>query len=322
MRHTHTLFNKKIKNLQWNSHRNQSSLFGIMSYKKAIHLVFILCLLFTRANIYAQPLRSDTVPKINSIQLSKIATSNIPDTSQIETDTIAFDPNVDLTDQLPTLDSLFKIAYINSPSLKFLDADHDRVKYTYEYTKRIWLNGVSAYYNFSYGNLFSSTATNYSDGQAQSLSLTNGYKLGVNIQFPLTELFGRPKRLKSINSEMRMSEYKKQEAFQELKRRIVSDYFNLRYNQTILKVRFQDVESARITSDLSEMEMKRGKVPPSEMSRYRNVLTIAEGQLELARRDFLISYYQFEALMGIKLNSIKVKPIQKFSSPINSQKKK
>lgn len=303
------VFNKTLKTLHWNSSIENSSLLRTMRQMKLnIGWVVGVILSLLSSSSIAQTFRTDTVSKINALQLTRIDPSKVPlDTNKVEIDTISFDPSIDLSDQLPTIDSLYKIAYLYSPSLKFMDADYNRIKYNYEYTRKIWMNGISAYYNFAYGNLFSSTATNYTDGNAQSLSLTNGYKVGVNVQFPLTELFGRPKRLKSMTYEMKMSDMKKQEVFVELKRRIVSDYFNLCYNQSVLKVRLQDVESARITSDISEMEMKRGKVPPSEMSRYRNVLAIAENGLELARRDYLISYFQFEALMGIKLNTIRIK---------------
>jgi outer membrane protein TolC len=74
-----------------------------------------------------------------------------------------------------------------------------------------------------------------------------------------------------------------------------------------MKIRDQDAESARLTAEISNVEMKRGKIHPSELSRMKNVHAIAESNLESSRRDFMMYYYQLEVLVGVKLNTLRKK---------------
>jgi len=226
--------------------------------------------------------------------------------SSMPIDTILFDLNDDIGRQIQPLDTILGYAIRFSPALMFEDASMDRARYNTKYTRYLWLNGVTGFANYTYGNQTNLNTLN-ADGAVLNNSLGVGYRFGANITLPMTEVFGRPNRMKQLKAEEKMAKYKRADAELDLKRRVINDFFNLIASQKVMKVRQQDVESATLSVEIANVEMRRGKIHPSELSRLKNILTIAESNLELSRRDFMVYYYQLETLVGVKLNSLRRK---------------
>jgi hypothetical protein len=92
---------------------------------------------------------------------------------------------------------------------------------------------------------------------------------------------------------------------------IIDDYFVLVANQKLLFVKSQDLETSRITAEVALIEMRRGKTQPSELSRMRNIMAIAEINYEQAKRDFLSSYYKFETTLTVPLITFRKREVKK-----------
>jgi outer membrane protein TolC len=226
--------------------------------------------------------------------------------SSLPVDTILFDLNVDLGRQLQPLDTILGYAVRFSPAIHFEDASMVKAMYNTKYTRYLWMNGITGFANYTYGNQTNLNSIN-SDGSVLNNSLGVGYRFGANITLPLTELFGRPNRMRQLRAEEKMASYKRADAELQLKRNVISDYYNLISAQKIMNVRQQDVESAKLSVEIGSVEMRRGKIHPSELSRLKNIMTIAESNLEMSRRDFMIYYYQLETVLGVKLSTLKRK---------------
>jgi outer membrane protein TolC len=231
--------------------------------------------------------------------------------SSIPVDSILFDLNDDIGRQIEPLDTILAYAIRYSPELMFEDASIERARYNTKYTRYLWLNGVTGFANYTYGNQTNLNSIN-ADGSVLNNSLGVGYRFGANITLPMTEVFGRPNRMKQLKAEEKMAKYKRADAEMELKRKVISDFFNLVAAQKVMKVRQQDVESARLSVEIASVEMRRGKIHPSELSRLKNILTIAESNLEVSRRDFMVYYYQLEVVVGVKLSTLRRKNLRTF----------
>jgi outer membrane protein TolC len=191
--------------------------------------------------------------------------------SSIPVDSILFDLNDDIGRQIEPLDTILAYAIRYSPELMFEDASIERARYNTKYTRYLWLNGVTGFANYTYGNQTNLNSIN-ADGSVLNNSLGVGYRFGANITLPMTEVFGRPNRMKQLKAEEKMAKYKRADAEMELKRKVISDFFNLVAAQKVMKVRQQDVESARLSVEIASVEMRRGKIHPSELSRLKNIL--------------------------------------------------
>ncbi len=221
-------------------------------------------------------------------------------------DYIAFDPDIDLASQIPSLDSLIVIALNQNPSLRFEKESVKRMEYSLKNMRFVWLNGLTGFYNYSYGNQTNLNTVN-ADGSVLNNSLGVGYRVGINFTLPATELVTRPYRMKQYKAEVEMAKAKKEEEEMTLRRLIIQDYFNLLAAQKLLWIRTQDVESAKLTSEIATVEMKRGKIHPQELSRLKNLQALAESNLEMSKKDFMTYYYVLENWVGVKLNTLKIK---------------
>jgi len=220
-------------------------------------------------------------------------------------DTAIFDFNKSLEEQLVSLDTILLYATEISANVKMAIAETNKFKYNREYMKWIYLNSIQLFYNWGYGSNLNNIVASNQPNDVATQNLNAGYRFGINLVFPLGDLLGRNARLKSLLHETDLAKHKQDEARRMYKRIIIEDYFNLIANQKLLFVKSQDLETTRIAAELSLVEMRRGKIPPSELSRMRGILAISETAFEIASRDFLSSYYKFETTLTVPLYNFK-----------------
>jgi outer membrane protein TolC len=268
--------------------------------KAIIIFIAIACLAFKG---FSQQFNNNVKSKSDNVVIDTSSKKNL--TSII--DTINFDPNIDLAEQIMPIDSILNYVCKYSPTLKMIEAEEDKSKYNRKYISALWLNGIGLFYNYTYGNQFTSLVSSTMTDQQLSNNLGLGYRLGVNVQFLLGEIYGRKSRLKSLQAEVEMAKQKRAEAIIEVKRKVISDYYDLIANQRLVKLKQTDAESAALTANIAEYEMKRGKIMPSDLSRLKNIQSIADVNLQLSIRDYMVSYNQLEALLGCSLSSFKNK---------------
>ena len=273
----------------------------LKTVKAILLFIALACLAFKG---FGQQFNSNVKSKIDNIIVDTITKKQIIAIN----DTISFDPNLDLAQQIMPIDSILNYICKYSPTLKMFDAEADKSNYNKKYISTLWLNGIGLFYNYTYGNQFTSLISSTITDQQLSNNLGIGYRFGVNIQFLLGEIYGRKSKLKSLQAEIETAKQKRAEALIELKRKVIADYYNLIANQKLVKIKQADAESASITVSIAEYEMKRGKIMPSDLSRLKNIQSIADVNLELSRRDYMISYNQFETLLGCRLSNFKIKP--------------
>jgi len=278
-----------------------------MTYKHKYLINFgaIILLLISRLVSYAQVgyERSDSLKAKMANPETAINISNI--------DTLIFDVNKDIDEQLMPLDSILYYATENSANLKMAIAETMKFKYNRDYIKWIYLNSVQLFYNYGYGNQITNQIASNQQIDVASQSLGIGYRIGLNVILPLGDLIGRSARLKSLRSETDMAKYKQDEARRIYKRLIIDDYFALVSNQKLIRVKSQDLETCRITAELAFIEMRRGKTQPAELSRLRNIMAVAEISYEQAKRDFLSSYYRLETTLTVPLIYFKKREVSK-----------
>lgn len=265
---------------------------AIMLYKTLIACA--ICVVF------ALPASGQTDPNATGF------VTNLP-TDTIKRDTVVFDIDVDISDQLLPLDTILQIAYENSPSLKFEDAMIEAKRQNLRYTRVMFFQGFSGFYNYSVGNQ-SIIVTGTTPGD--NAQFANGFRVGVNLSLPLSTLFGQGARNKVAKAELQAAKMRKEEIRLGLKREILTQYVNMMEGQRKMKIRAEDAQSALATVKIAEEELIEGKIPSHEYSRLQNIYAIAQTNVENERANFLRAFYDFEALVGVDIRNLK-KPAQK-----------
>lgn len=296
----------KIAILKVNSFIIQTKHFLMtLNFKNIVNFGVLILLFFSGIVGYAQV----GYERSDSLKLQMANPSTSIDLKII--DTLMFDINKDIEEQLMPLDSILYYATENSANLKMAVAETMKFKYNRDYIKWIWLNSLQLFYNYGYGDQVTNLIASNQQNDVATQNIGIGYRVGFNFVLPLGDLIGRSARLKSLKSETEMAKYKQDEARRIYKRLIIDDYFALVSNQKLLMVKSQDLETSRITAELAFIEMRRGKTQPAELSRLRNIMAVAEIGYEQAKRDFLSSYYRLETTLTVPLIYFKQREVRK-----------
>lgn len=219
-------------------------------------------------------------------------------------DTAYFDLNRDITEQLIPFEEIYQIALQYSPMMKVQGAMANSKLEAYRYSKVTVLDNIYPYVNYAQGNqTLVATGSNPTDG----IQLSNGTRWGVNVQVPLSALFGRHNLIQQAKAEYQVTQQQKAVIALALKRELIRIYQDLLVAQRVMNARVRDEQVGLTTYRVTEVELQQGKAQPSQLSQISNIYTQAKSYAERARGDFMINYYDLEALIGTPLRTLMVK---------------
>jgi len=247
-----------------------------------------------------------TFKRIVSILLLTVAVSRSQ--AQIVTDrpatTAQFDEQVDLQQQLLPLDNIIDIAIAHSASVKFQSDLIDAAKSQLNFSKLVWTNNIMGFVNYSSGNQSIVSSDNQNAGNLSSSNITNGYRLGIQINLPLYELVGRKSRVNLYKYQYNSTIAKRDEAIEALKRNVIQIYYSLLYYNNLLNIRSEAKQSAISQLSVAQKQFKDGIIDISELSRIKTFEVNARADYEEAKREFSISYFQIESLIGVSIQQL------------------
>lgn len=216
-------------------------------------------------------------------------------------DSVQLDESKDLQDQLIPLDSIIGIALKNSPAIKFQEDLVDAAKYQVRFMQEIWTNNIMPFFNYTASNQKLVTADGQSSNGLSSSSLANGYRAGVQINFPLYEIIGRKARVNLYKSQLQSSIDKQDQSEQELTQVLIQEYYSLIYYRNLIGIRSDAKQSGINQYEVAQQEFKDGIIQASELSRLKSIEVNARADYEEAKREFAILYYQFQNMVGVPL---------------------
>lgn len=207
--------------------------------------------------------------------------------------------NQPISEQLPPLDSLISMAVAYNPTIKLNQelegVAADRIKLE----KNSWTDLIRGYYDYSAGSQ-SLVVTGLQSNDVNNL--TNGYRAGVNISLPLSQLTSRRTRIRLQQQELAATEYKTQEVEIEVARLVIDEYNNVITGQQLMRNQYEMVELARANFQIAEVDYKTGNMEASVFIRNAEILNIARANYENAKKEFSIAVQKLELLIGVPLN--------------------
>lgn len=207
-------------------------------------------------------------------------------------------PGKSLADQLPPLDTLIKMAVEYHPSIKVNDELVGSAQERAAIENKNWLNWVSPYGNYSFGNQTIITAGSTPSDLGR---ISNGYRFGVNVGLPIGDILSRKNRKSFQQHELKATEYKREEVKLIISEYVISAYSILLYNHRMLSIRFEMMEKARFNVQLAESEFKINNTTASAYIAINQIYTGAISEYENVRKDFMESAQKLELLLGKKL---------------------
>ena len=295
-----------------------------------MHLPFMVCLYCSMPSLYyrigffaflmgfvgpatalaqqrAMPER--TVPPANQTPPSGAARPNtgqstvLPVSVPKSGDTVRFALNKDLIDQLIPFEDIYQIALSNSPALRFENAMVDMKASIANYTKVAILQTVSGFASYSRGNqlLIGSGSSSFDFSQN-----SNGYRTGIGIQLPLSEVVGRRYKIQQSRAEYQGSLAQRDVAKMGLKRELNRVYQALLTSQRTLRIRLRDEQAALMAFRIAEVDVQQGKIDPADYARYSNQYAIAQVVSEKERGEFMTNFRDLEIIVGVPMIQLQI----------------
>lgn len=208
---------------------------------------------------------------------------------------------VSLADQLPPLDTLIKIAVEFHPSIKVNDELVGSAQQRLSVENKMWLNWISPYANYSYGNqAILTSGTNPSDlGR-----IANGYRVGINIGLPLGDIWAQKNRKALQQHELRATKHKRDEVKLIISEYVVLAYNTMIYNYRMMSVRFDMMQKAKLDVQLAESDFKTNNMTAAAYTAIQQIYTGTISEYENVRKDFVIAMQKLELLLGVKLHTL------------------
>ncbi|TFF34729.1 TolC family protein [Mucilaginibacter psychrotolerans] len=214
------------------------------------------------------------------------------------------DEQIDLQQQLIPLDNIIDIAVAHSPSVKFQQDLIEAAKSQLNFSKLVWTNNIMGFVNYSSGNQSIISSDSQSAGNLSSSNITNGYRMGVQINLPLYELVGRKSRVNLYKYQLNSTVDKRDETIEALKRNVIQIYYSLLYYNNLLNIRSEAKQSAISQLAVAQKQFKDGIIDIAELSRLKVFEVNARADYEEAKREFSIAYFQIETFVGVPVQQL------------------
>jgi outer membrane protein TolC len=243
------------------------------------------------------------VIKLKKIVLLLVIFFGFISASKGQVDSLFLDPKIDIEVLLPSLDSLYEIAKSVNPTLKQENAAMRSSLWAERYNRWLWAQNIYVFYNYNFGSLPFFAYTDITNPQGL-IQVTQGYRAGVNIQLSIFDVMGHRGRVNEQREKALVNKYKHDAEALELKRKLALYYADMVGYNRLYKGRNEDLLTQLVACQVAEKEYREGSIHISEYSRQRNVLADAEAAYHESFRFYFAAIGQFEAILGVPLESV------------------
>jgi outer membrane protein TolC len=217
------------------------------------------------------------------------------------------DEKTDLQSQILPLDSIIEIAIKNSPIVRFQSDLIDAAKYQVDFSKRVWTNNIVGFVGYTAGNQNLISAGNQNVGTLDATNITNGYRMGIQLNLPLYEFVGRKSRVNLYKSQLNSTISKKEEAIQELKKEVIQTYYSMLYYNNLVNIRSDSKQTTINQYLIAQKQFKDGLIDVTELSRLKTIEVNSKADFEEAKRQFSTLYFLLENLVGVPMQQLILK---------------
>lgn len=208
----------------------------------------------------------------------------------------------EIEDQLPNLDSLQQLARLFSPMMQKFTTISKAQQQKIELAKKSWSQHLQLQGNYAIGNqsllLSGSTSTDINQ-------LSNGYRFGVNLGFPIFDLLSRNNRIKLAKAEALAAEEQVDEAGLLVDKEVVTFYFQLTSYFRQLRTAIGFSEKAAVSEELARKRLDGNQIPLADFTRIAEIRAIAESRKFDAERNFFEAFFSLQAILGVPLESLR-----------------
>jgi outer membrane protein TolC len=224
-------------------------------------------------------------------------------------DTIQFNLNKDLADQILSLEELYQLALQNSPLMREMNAQLEIQTETNRITKLGLLSGVGASAGYSKSNqsLLASGGAGATISNTEGISVSNGYRMSFQVGLSLGGLLGYRSTLRQAQASYRSAIAKQDGIKLGLRREISHLYQSLLTNQKIVNAIIGEEQKALIVFQTAEIDWHNGRSDMNEYAQASGRFTDTRIKTETARGNLIGILYDLSAVVGVDMIRLKAK---------------
>ncbi|MFA7116624.1 MAG: TolC family protein [Bacteroidales bacterium] len=203
---------------------------------------------------------------------------------------------------LPPIDSLFELAYINSPNLKKADAEIEKYEEIYKSTRWYWSKRIYVIAAYQYGqlaSLLSDSELAYVPSYANKTSTY--WHFGISMNFPLSDIFTKHHDIKSAKAEVEYYQYTRETYFETLKIQISEKYADAYLAITLIPKLEETYQFSLANSYLIEKQFLKGVIDIDKFILNKQILATSYGNIQTQKANLLRAVTALEILTGTKI---------------------
>jgi outer membrane protein TolC len=232
----------------------------------------------------------------------------------LASDTLYLDINQDIGGQLLPFEQLMKVAVAYSPLMKYQREVVNLSEASTNVAKSQILQNISGGGGYSWSNQSLAGTASTGGGattpepintNSNSLFLTNGYRVGVDVRISLFDLFGRKHQIRQAQASQRAAEAQLDVLELQLRQQLIVAYQDMLTSQQILKIRIMDEQASLASYRIAEAEMQKGSITANAFAAATTQYAQAKSLSEQLKGDFMKQVHMFESLMGVPIQRLK-----------------
>jgi outer membrane protein TolC len=245
--------------------------------------------------IHAQEQASD------SLQQQAQALEVSGDSSMTEEDSVMqiFDPK-----KIAPLEELTSRAYEYAASLKFQTAMISEQISRYKVEKRKWMKLLSIQGTVTYGTGSGLSATD--DGTVITTQLVDQvslyYNVGAIIKLDPEYWGNRKNNIEIMSAQIEKARYNEEAIKQGIRQAVMTAYFTLKQNLTIVEINAEAVESSLINYETGKIFFERGDMSLNDFNSLLQAKVGAEIKYQKAIGDYIMAYNVLKDICGGKID--------------------
>lgn len=212
------------------------------------------------------------------------------------------DSEINIEDRLPTISELQEKALKNSPDIKFYDAEVKVKEFQVKSEKREWMRNLGVEGGTKYGLFDNLVLTQDLGAEELTTAKTEQtrYYLGAFIKIPLSSIADKS-NVNAAKSEAQKMRYQKQRSARELKKLIITKYYDVVRAHRNLIIKTNAVESYRVQMLRAKMDFENSQITVSEYARLNDMLLRATISLEETKINYEAAFHLLEEIVGEKI---------------------
>jgi outer membrane protein TolC len=169
--------------------------------------------------------------------------------------------------------------------------------------KIYWTRNMGLQADSRYGTFdnFSSSSTSQSTTLLTSTNRQFNYGVGVYLKMPIGDMLNRKNQIKRAQTEVEEAKRLAASQKDQVRQAVIKLYEDVLLRQKLLRIKSIALGNAKVNGEMVEKEFRNGIIPIAEYVRISDIVSRAEAEYEIEKKEFATAKLLLENITGVLL---------------------